>query len=623
MVDYRMIAETPYISIPEIGNALMQRQEMQNNPLQQMRQAQVLQQQQIQNRILFMEEQQKIAAEKARRANVEELINMGANGSQAANAANAIPAPPPTAANAFTGVPGPSAAAPAPQGWRPPMALPPEGGNAMATPAPQAAPAPPSRVLYSPEAEGQNAARVQQKQAKMKQAMDVWYPLLVESIKTGKQPMVDVMLRAGRKSPALAEVAAFFGDPDGPENQRLIVTEDGKTHTESPFTSKEQFAALTPMAGNEIVRRALETATPGTYSIDTDGFVVVGGKSVPKIVGFKSILSTEAAHTSDIGKLIRERDAKKAALVASGKTPEEAEKDKDVVSYNAEIKKKSEPKDTAARDKYLDIKTRQDQKDPSVTPQEKSFAMAYEKEKTLGPEAYGAMRLEMLLQNPIGAYDTNTGAVGFVTKKKINRGDAENAAKGLPPRYVGGELATKLKSRNAIMEEIATSSEIARKALNDLKGDFTQGQLMKFADQLKVDDGGKRLTSFLSSNFAKTLTPAEIEYVTAIRNLRESSFSLRTVGGMGQGSDMLRAAISEMIPGPRTPNKKMANSQLDKFDIQVDRLWSGIPGVGAEGTTRRKTVGKAAAGGDIAPAGTKIRTTDGKILTSDGVGGWK
>jgi hypothetical protein len=47
---------------------------------------------------------------------------------------------------------------------------------------------------------------------------------------------------------------------------------------------------------------------------------------------------------------------------------------------------------------------------------------------------------------------------------------------------------------------------------------------------------------------------------------------------MGQGSDMLRTAIASAIPGAATFSKAEANSALDKFDIQVNVLRTGVPG---------------------------------------------
>jgi hypothetical protein len=64
----------------------------------------------------------------------------------------------------------------------------------------------------------------------------------------------------------------------------------------------------------------------------------------------------------------------------------------------------------------------------------------------------------------------------------------------------------------------------------------------------------------------------------SILNLRESAFALRSVSGMGQGSDMLRQAIANAIPGAATFSKKEAISALDKFDTQVNILRTGIPG---------------------------------------------
>src|SRR3990172_8373248 len=127
-VDYRMLAETPFVDMNEIGNALARRQQLQDQPMRQMQAAAELARQTVANRILYAEEQNRLAAQKAREANIEELLNLGANGPQAAAGAANIPPP----QNALAGMPQAPTAAPTPQGWRPPMALPSEGGNALA-----------------------------------------------------------------------------------------------------------------------------------------------------------------------------------------------------------------------------------------------------------------------------------------------------------------------------------------------------------------------------------------------------------------------------------------------------------------------------------------------------------
>ena len=305
-VDYRMLAETPFIDINAIGNALAVRQHLQDQPMRQMKAAEDLKGEQIRNRINFMAEQQAAAAEKARQANIEELLNLGANGPQAVAGAANIPAPPPAAANAFTGVPGPPAAAPTPQGWRPPMALPPEGQNALAALPPKGMPGdvrpgygpgtqdlvarqPAARIPYSPEAEGQYKAKEGQRLQAMKEAKDTFSTLLKSAVDTGSQEMVDSLIRAAKKSPALAPMIEFIGDPDGPENQRLRVVGKGEVETESEF-SKEQLASLAKNAGSDVVKKAIEDAKPGAYAIKTKGDRVIGfkpatGTTKIKIVG--------------------------------------------------------------------------------------------------------------------------------------------------------------------------------------------------------------------------------------------------------------------------------------------------------------------------------------------------
>jgi hypothetical protein len=210
--------------------------------------------------------------------------------------------------------------------------------------------------------------------------------------------------------------------------------------------------------------------------------------------------------------------------------------------------------------------------DPSiVSPEAKAWAQSYEKQKTLSAQTFGSFRMQAIMDIPVSAYDVNTGGVGFVTRKEIQ----EN-----PGRYVGGELATKLKSKASAFDEIQISSQQVRDALAKLPGDFSQKQVAKFASVLQVKDDGGTIRNFLKSDVAKTLTQPEIEYVTAVKNLRESSFALRSLQGMGQGSDMLREAIASVVPGPTTPNKAYAFSSLDRFDTQVKTLKQAIPGLG-------------------------------------------
>jgi hypothetical protein len=328
MIDYSTVAQTPFINITEIGNALNQ--------------AQAVKAQQIRNRLLFMEEQQRNEAQKAEIARREELLNMGLSMTQATAGAR-VAAPPPVA-NAFTGPPLPQNALPATgESLTTGGAATTAPGVVPAVPAaipegdlPPVAPPPVARQPYSPTAWGRYSAQEGMRTQALKEAKDTFSTLLKSAVDTGSQEMTDSLIRAAKKSPALASMISFLGDPDGPEEQRLRVVGKGEAETESAF-SKEQLVELAKNAQNDTVRKAIEGAKPGTYAIKTKGSQVIGFK--PSAGASKPL--------SDIGKLEHDRDLKIDGLIAAGKykTREEAFGDPEVKAYQDEIKKKSEPKD--------------------------------------------------------------------------------------------------------------------------------------------------------------------------------------------------------------------------------------------------------------------------------------
>ena len=212
-----------------------------------------------------------------------------------------------------------------------------------------------------------------------------------------------------------------------------------------------------------------------------------------------------------------------------------------------------------------------------------NFKKYYDAWKTLGAAEYGKQRLEVLLKMPQDYYDTNTGNYETLEKGEVTRANKENEKAGLGSRYIGANTAGKVKSKLATFNEIGASAQLARQALNELPGDFSQTQMAKFANVLGTEDDGSTLRNFIGGNIFKTLTPAEQNYVAAIKNLRESAYAMRQVQGLGQGSDLVRKAIDGLIPGPRTPNKAYANRTLDLFETELENLKAGIPGLGAEG----------------------------------------
>lgn len=283
MVDYTSVAQEPYININAIGNALATRQYLQNQPMRQMQAAADLERSKYQNRILFMQDAAMANAEKVRRATVEAQLNAGIP----EPVANALPPPTPAATNALMGAAQPPVAASAPpQGWGgPPMALPPESGNAMVAPASMAPPAPAARIPYSPEAEGQLRARM----------------AVQETLQAQLKSKVEFAKSISEMDPALGK---RFWDQDPMLRQLGPLEMNGDAQTKEVKVGTKVIGTMVKVPGGK-----------WEYKDTTKG----------------------EGLTSEPGKLIQDRDRIIAAKVASGVKPEDALNDPDVKALDRKI----------------------------------------------------------------------------------------------------------------------------------------------------------------------------------------------------------------------------------------------------------------------------------------------
>lgn len=530
---------------------------------------------QTRNRLLFIEEQHREEDRRAEMARRAYLLGQGAPQDQAA--AQAQTSAPPPAQNALVGggmaPPGPLQAPVAPPPMiAGPISLPP----VAAAPAPALQPpsAPPQGGGYSPEAWGRYAGQQEQLTKQRDEALATFAPLFKAIVDAGDQEAVDAMLRAAKKNPALAPMVSWIGDPDGPKETRMKITGKGESETTSTF-SKEQLTAIAGKASTPEMKEAILNSPPGPYKVKSKGGKIAGFEPATKI----------SAPLSDIGKLQHDRDTLVDEKIAKGMTAEEALKSPGVVAFNAEIKKKgAESSSGADQEKFLDIQRRSMAGKP-VTADEKYFARAYRDMKTMGSQVYGKMRIEMINAIPVPVYDTTTGNIEFMMRGEITAANRANQAKGLGSRYVDAGNATKIKSKSAAFEEIENSAKQVHVALDSLNKSgskvFSNTRLAKFASALRSERDDKAIRNLFDAEVKKTLTPAEVDYVTAVLNLRESAYSLRSLQGLGQGSDLLRAGIAALLPGATTPGPEYADSAMQKFDIEVETLKRGIPGLGA------------------------------------------
>lgn len=181
-------------------------------------------------------------------------------------------------------------------------------------------------------------------------------------------------------------------------------------------------------------------------------------------------------------------------------------------------------------------------------------------------QIYAKMRGQVYQYSVI---DNNTGEPVMVNANTIN----DN-----PGRYMAGSLGQTLKNREGVFDEIkytAGQFDDALKGMTD--NDFKSLPRAQIAMALKSRDPRSAMSEFIGSEVGASLSPAQVEYVTGLTSLQESAMSLRTIAGMGQGSDTLRNAIIAMLPGPATPSIPYARRQMALFNGELEALHKPIP----------------------------------------------
>lgn len=171
-----------------------------------------------------------------------------------------------------------------------------------------------------------------------------------------------------------------------------------------------------------------------------------------------------------------------------------------------------------------------------------------------------------------GVYDTETGNMVMANALEIsaNRG-----------KFAPAPQAMQLTNRTNLFNEIEGTENELKSVIAEMRDvKFDEATKAQLAAVMKADAPNSMLDAFLKSNAAGTLTDPQIRYVTALAAMEESALSLRTLGGMGAGSDQMRAAILRMLPGGGTPSAAYATRQLQLFDIEVKGLKKNQPGLG-------------------------------------------
>ena len=247
--------------------------------------------------------------------------------------------------------------------------------------------------------------------------------------------------------------------------------------------------------------------------------------------------------------------------------------------------------------------------DPNYITALRSWGERYEQLKNQEAEAGAIARGAGYNKfRPLAVYDPRTGSY---TYQYADQAVASGAAPVGPAQHV--------LQQQAFFSDIQNASDNLRNVLKNPKLDaFSPAQVAKLKIAMSPEDPGV-LSTEMQTFAAKNLTPEQQELVTWLAQLQERALSLRSIAGMGQGSETTRAAILKALPNIASGNTSLALKQLDALDNMVANLERGVGGVkGSPGISRESSQNRAHEQPQRRPVRVNGKvigyTTDGKTM---------
>jgi hypothetical protein len=216
-------------------------------------------------------------------------------------------------------------------------------------------------------------------------------------------------------------------------------------------------------------------------------------------------------------------------------------------------------------------------KSQTLTSDEKTFATAYPAANTTPAttQSNTQVRIEGLGENRIGAYiDTkNNNQIVNLNANEFNARD-----KAEPGRFVSASApVTSALSKRSQFQTLEYSIGQARNAVKDLP-ELDASTRAYLANSMA--EGSGAIHTWLQGSVASTMTEKQKEAVRSLEFLAEDALSLRNLMGLGQGSDMVRTAITGLLSSGKSADKSDMLARLDKFEQLVGNLKTGVAAVG-------------------------------------------
>lgn len=134
---------------------------------------------------------------------------------------------------------------------------------------------------------------------------------------------------------------------------------------------------------------------------------------------------------------------------------------------------------------------------------------------------------------------------------------------------------SKAMSKQSQLQDIKVGLDTVRSDVGKLDTPFSTGQVAQLSLAINSPDKGVVQSAIKALN-AENLSDPQKQFVVDITQLHERALSIRNIAGMGQGSDMMRQAVVQMLPGAASGDREMMTKQLDAMDNQIQVLGKGI-----------------------------------------------
>lgn len=198
---------------------------------------------------------------------------------------------------------------------------------------------------------------------------------------------------------------------------------------------------------------------------------------------------------------------------------------------------------------------------------EKQWGQRYEQMLNQEAASGAAARGQSYGRNrPVQVIDTWNGNRAVT----VSAADAEDN----PDRYRTQSGTVPALKQRALINDIRQSAEQVRKNVSVLDS----SGLDRATLAASLADPSSTLTAYLQGVPRGALTDDQQQFVADLFNLREQAMAMRAVLGAGQGSDDLRRAVLQTLPGIAS-DSRLAGKQIDNLEKVLGRLEQGIPNV--------------------------------------------